>query len=101
MRTARLAALTTCLLLACAAPSYSADDCVFEITETTMRLVADCTTDTSIAIPDGMTLDGANFTITAVDPPGGHFIGGILVNLGATVSIVDTRLAALSLANIC
>jgi hypothetical protein len=89
------------ILLTFATAADAAHDCVFETTGTTMRLVADCTTDSSIAVPDGMTLDGGNHTITAVDPPGGHFTGGILINGGATASVVDTRLTTQSLANVC
>ncbi len=33
----------------------------------TVSLVADCTTDTTIGVPDGYTLDGKGFTIRAVD----------------------------------
>ena len=38
----------------------------------TVSLVADCTTDTTIGVPDGYTLDGKGFTITAVDGPAGR-----------------------------
>ena len=33
----------------------------------TMSLVADCTTDTTINVPNGYTLDGKGYKITAVD----------------------------------
>jgi parallel beta-helix repeat protein len=79
----------------------AANDCIFTITGTTMRLATDCRTDASIEIPDGMTLDGANHTISAVDPPGGHFTGGILTNGGRSASVINTRLTAQSLANVC
>ena len=36
----------------------------------TVSLVADCTTDTTIGVEEGWTLDGKGFTITAVDPSG-------------------------------
>ncbi len=87
--------------LAVAGTAEAANDCSFEVNGTTMRLLADCRTDASIAIPDGMTLDGAHHTISAVDPPGGHFTGGILINAGTTASVVNTRLVAQSLANVC
>ena len=34
-----------------------------------MTLNGDCTTDATILVPNGFTLDGAGNTITAVDPP--------------------------------
>jgi hypothetical protein len=36
-----------------------------------MRLDANCTTDETLFIPDGFTLDGRGHTITAVDRPAG------------------------------
>src|SRR5688572_20267038 len=97
----RSALLATFSLLAFGSTAHAATDCFFETVDKTMRLVADCTTDSSIIIPDGMTLDGGQHTITAVDPPGGHFTGGILINGGPTVSIIDTRLTTASLADVC
>ena len=41
----------------------------------TMTLTADITTDTTIVVPDGYTLDGKGFTITAVDGPWAAFNG--------------------------
>lgn len=49
----------------------AATDCVFAISDTVMKLAADCTTDASIVVPDGMTLNGQGYTITAVDPHAG------------------------------
>ena len=48
--------------------------CVFTTNDKakTVSLVADCTTDTTIGVPDGYTLDGKGFTITAVDGPPGR-----------------------------
>lgn len=88
-------------VLAIAATAEAANDCIFDVSGTTMRLAADCRTDASIVIPSGMTLDGGHHTITAVDPPGGHFTGAVVVNGGRTASVINTRLTAQSLANIC
>ena len=44
------------LLVLVAVPSYAAD-CTFTFTGTTMLQDADCTTDVTIGVPDGMTLD--------------------------------------------
>jgi parallel beta-helix repeat protein len=79
----------------------AATDCQFDVDGSLMRLVADCTTDASITVPHGVTLDGAEHTITAIDPPGGHFVGAVLVNGGSRVSILNTRITARALANIC
>jgi parallel beta-helix repeat protein len=88
-------------VLAVAGTAEAAHDCIFEANGKTLRLAADCRTDASLPIPDGVTLDGANHTISAVDPPGGHFTGAILVNAGRTASVVNVRLMAQSLANVC
>ncbi len=96
----RLAVLVTLALLAIATPAAAAE-CIFELTPTTMRLTGDCSTDASIEVPDGVTLDGANYTITVVDPPDGHFTGAVIVTAGATASVVNTRITALSLVDIC
>ena len=67
-----------------------------------MTLVADCTTDESILIPNGFTLNGANHTITAVDPPApGHFLGAIVRNGGASASVINLTVTASGLADVC
>jgi len=97
----RRALVATLFLLAVSSAAEAATSCVFDLAAGTMRLEADCTTDASIVIPDGITLDGNYHTITAVDPPGGHFLGAILVNGGRRASVINTRLAADALANVC
>ena len=98
----RIARVLAALAVLAAAPSAeAADDCIFEVSGSTMRLAADCRTDASLVIPHGMTLDGARHTISAVDPPGGHFTGAILVNGGRLASVVNVRLSAQSLASVC
>ena len=44
-------------------------ECTFTTNDKTktMSLVADCSTDTTISVTNGWTLDGKGFTITAVD----------------------------------
>jgi hypothetical protein len=64
-------------------------------------LLGDCTTDATLTVPDGFTLDGNGFTITAVDPPGGHFVGAVVKNAGATAHVVDLTVTTLNLANVC
>jgi hypothetical protein len=79
----------------------AATTCEFEVTGLTMRLTADCTTDETIVIPDGMTLDGDGHTITAVDPASGHFLGAVVRNGGLSASVVNTGITASNLANVC
>lgn len=77
--------------------------CQFSQTGTTLTLLADCTTDQTIAVPNGDTLDGAGHTITAVDPAGGHFLGAVLTNAGpgAGITIEDVTVTARGLTNTC
>jgi hypothetical protein len=78
--------------------------CAFSTSDTTMTLVADCTTDRTIFVPDGFTLDGAGHTITAVDPVGPpfHFVGAVVQNdLGATSASVKNLGVTGSLAGAC
>ena len=75
--------------------------CAFERSRGTMRLLGDCTTDRTIWIPDGVTLDGAGHTITAVDPAGDHFRGAVVENAGAAASVRSLTVTADGLANVC
>ncbi|MFN8508893.1 MAG: right-handed parallel beta-helix repeat-containing protein [Dehalococcoidia bacterium] len=79
----------------------AATTCTFTIAGSTMRLNADCTTDATIIIPNGMTLDGRGKTITAVDPGAGHFLGAIVKNGGASANVKNLKLATAGLANAC
>ena len=79
----------------------AATSCTFTITGSTMTLDGDCTTDSTIAIPDGFTLDGAGNTITAVDPPADHFKGAVVANGGATAHVINLNVTVSGLANVC
>jgi len=79
----------------------AATTCTFTTAGSTMRLNADCTTDATIVIPNGMTLDGRGKTITAVDPVAGHFLGAIVKNGGASANVKNLKLATAGLANVC
>ncbi len=96
----RLGLLLAALIVA-SSSADAATTCAFDVTGTTMALTGDCTTDATLLIPDGFTLDGRNFTITATDPGGDHFRGAVVANAGASASIVDTRITALALADVC
>ena len=75
--------------------------CVVADSGTTRTLLADCTTSQTLTIPPGFTFDGADHTITAVDPSGGHFLGAILQNAGTTASVHNLKLTALNLTDAC
>lgn len=76
-------------------------NCTFSVSGMTMMLLADCTTDETIPIPDGYTLDGAGHTITAVDPAVGHFKGAVVKNDGSTAYVYNLGVTASGLANMC
>ena len=84
-----------------ARPALAATDCTFTTSGTTMYLDADCTTDETIFIPDGFTLDGQGHTITAEDPPAGHFTGAVVQNGGATAHVTKLVVTTTGLANVC
>jgi hypothetical protein len=73
------------------------------LTASGAKLKADCQTDTSILIPHGTTLNGNGFTITAVDPSAGHFLGAVVRNApGATsVSVTNLIVDTANLTNAC
>ena len=59
----------------------------------TVSLVADCTTDTTIGVPDGWTLDGKGFTITAVDAAAGtSFNGAVVQNDGTAMNVKNLKI---------
>lgn len=76
-------------------------NCTFTTNGSTMRLDGDCTTDGTIVVPDGMTLDGRGHTITAVDPLGDHFRGAVIQNGGLWAAVRDVTVTVSNLANVC
>jgi parallel beta-helix repeat protein len=91
--------LCACLLVCTAAEAAST--CTFALSDATMRLLDDCTTDAPIVIPEGLTLDGDHHLIVAVDPVDGTFAGAVITNAGGAASVIDTNISALSLADVC
>ncbi len=89
------------LALASAGLGAAATPCTFTTIGTTMTLDADCTTDTTIYIPNGYTLNGNGKTITAIDPAGGHFRGAVVKNQGAVANVTNLTVTASGLANVC
>lgn len=80
-----------------AAPS----DCTFVTKNNVMKLQADCTTDHTIIIPAGQTLNGQGHTITAVDPAGGHFLGAVVKNGGNYAQVKNLTVIAENLTDAC
>jgi hypothetical protein len=80
------------LSLVCASQAMAATDCKFTKTGSVWKLKADCTTDAPISVPDGFTLDGSGRTMTAVDPPGGSFLGGVIVNEGPVLTVINLQI---------
>ena len=62
----------------------------------TFTLTGDCTTNATLTLRDGWTLDGAGHTITVVDPSSGSFTGAVLTNEivsgGASMYISDVTI---------
>lgn len=81
--------------------ALAANDCQFDVKSTKMILQNDCTTDETVLVPDGFTLDGKDHTITAIDPPGGHFVGAIVKNQGIIAHVQNLKIATSNLANVC
>lgn len=79
----------------------SPTNCVFDTVGTTMTLLADCTTAATIYVPDGYTLDGNGFTITAVDPGPGSFTGAVVANAGMSMNVVNLGVSAENLKIVC
>jgi hypothetical protein len=75
--------------------------CTFTTIGNVMSLDADCTTTSTILIPDGMTVEGNGFTITADDPAGEHFVGAVLKNGGTTANVTNITITADTLLDAC
>ena len=75
--------------------------CTFTNQGSTMKLNGNCSTDSSIVIPNGKTLDGRGFTITGVDPAGNHFHGAVVVNGGASASVKNLGVTVSGLIDAC
>ena len=75
--------------------------CSFTTAKKTMTLNGNCTTTASIVVPSGYTLDGGGYTITANDPLGDHFRGGVIQNGGAVANVTNVTVTAAGLADIC
>jgi hypothetical protein len=79
----------------------AATNCTFTTVGNVMTLDGNCTTDATISIPDGFTLNGNGYTITGVDPAGGHFVGAVVRNGGSTAHVTNLTVTVSNLANVC
>jgi hypothetical protein len=75
--------------------------CTFVATGTEIVLTASCTTDTTILIPNGFTMDLNQNTITGVDPAGGHFVGAVVKNGGTEAEITNGTITVAGLSDVC
>lgn len=66
-----------------------------------LDLNSDCWTTETILAPDDYTLKGNGYTITALDPAGGHFLGAVVANAGASMNVQNLTVTADRLANVC
>jgi hypothetical protein len=66
-----------------------------------MSLTSDCITDHTLYVPDGWTLNGNSYSITAVDPVGDHFRGAVIKNGGGEAHVTDLTVTTTVLANVC
>jgi len=99
--TLRILPAAIVLLLFCSLGAFAANDCVFTIGVNTWTLTNDCTTDATILVPNGFTLDGANHTITAKDPAGDHFRGAVIKNGGTSATVQNLKVTARGLSDVC
>jgi len=93
-------AIMAVLFIASVATS-AATTCTFTTVKKIRTLNGDCTTTTSIIIPDGYTLNGAGHTITAVDPVVGHFKGGVVQSGGASANVTNLKITTSGLSDSC
>ena len=89
------------LLLTGFSAAQAANTCSFQTVGSVMNLTGDCTTNSTILIENGQTLDGRNYTITAVDPSPDHFRGAVVKNAGSVANVVNLRITATDLSNVC
>ncbi len=82
-------------------PTCTRAECLFSLEDGRIALAADCTTDTTLLVPDDYTFDGQGHTVTVVDPPGGHFTGAVIRNRGATARVRDVTVTASGLRDVC
>jgi len=93
--------IVAAFVLTMSATALVSAQCIFTTVKKTMILNGDCITDTTILVPNGITLNGAGHTITAVDPPGDYFKGGVIRNGGAAADVEDVTITTSGLIDPC
>jgi len=84
-----------------AGTALSSNNCSFTVKGPTMSLNADCTTTTTILVPNGVTLDGKNHTINAFDPAGDHFKGAVVQAGGTWAAVQNLTIAGHFTQDVC
>jgi parallel beta-helix repeat protein len=79
----------------------AANNCTFVTKNNVITLQADCSTDASLAATDGMTLNLGGHTVTAHDPAGDHFRGGVVQQYGGTANVTNGTITTSGLAEVC
>lgn len=82
-------------------PVCTRPPCAFSLEDGRLSLEADCTTDSTLLVPEGFTFDGKGHTLTAVDPPGGFFTGAVIRNRGALARVHGVTVTADGLKDGC
>jgi len=83
------------VVVAEAVPAAAADittACTGTTNGSTFTLTADCTTTEPLTVPDGITLDGGGFTISATDAGVAQWNGGIVSNAGTSMHIKNVTI---------
>jgi len=93
--------IVTAFVLTMSATALVQAQCTFTTVKKTMTLNGDCITDTTIVVPNGITLNGAGHTITAMDPLGDYFKGGVIRNGGAAANVADVTITTSGLIDPC
>jgi hypothetical protein len=79
----------------------AATTCTFTISGSEMVLNGNCTTDQTLLIPNGFTMDLNQNTINGLDPAGGHFVGAVVRNGGEQAEITNGTLTVSGLSDVC
>jgi hypothetical protein len=91
------ALVATPFALVVAAPPAAAADIATacpdgNLVGTTYTLTGDCAVTEPVTVPDGLTVDGGGFTISATDAGGPQWDGGILTNAGAEMHVQNVTI---------
>lgn len=77
------------------------DTCRLYRAGTVLVLASDCSTETTVVIPDGYTLDGRGHTLRARDPADGSFSGPVVRSGGRTAHLRNLNIVADDLRAAC